>query len=248
MSEGRSGGNGDGNQPPLADYEATPLTRQEYIAAIVHLYRGELHRATAWRLRLDTTTNWAILTTAGLVAYVFGDRHGSHWALLGGLLPVTLLLAFESRRFRIFDMWRARVRKIEENFYGPILKRDPVSPQREWGRRVAEDLLHPRFKVSFAGALRARFVRNYWAIYATLLACWGIRVGMESLPPHGLGELRVVLEQGPVPWWLPLLYVGLFLAAGAWLVFAVPRERLVEDEFWYTKEETEGSDVPPFDV
>jgi uncharacterized membrane protein len=33
------------------DYESTPLTRQEYISAIVHLYRGELDRATTWRLR-----------------------------------------------------------------------------------------------------------------------------------------------------------------------------------------------------
>ena len=53
------------------EYESTPLSRQEYISAIVHLYRGEMSRATAWRIRLDTTTNWAVLTTAGLLAFAF---------------------------------------------------------------------------------------------------------------------------------------------------------------------------------
>lgn len=36
------------------------MTRAEYIAALVHFYRGELGRALALRIRLDTTTNWAI--------------------------------------------------------------------------------------------------------------------------------------------------------------------------------------------
>ncbi len=239
--KGRS--NGD-----WADYEETPLSRPEYVSAIVHLYRGELQRATAWRLRLDTTTNWAILTTAGLLAYAFGDQHGSHWALLGGLLPVTLLLGYESRRFRIFDMWRARVRKIEENFYGPILKRDPVSPQKEWGRLVAEDLLRPRFKVSLLGALRARFTRNYWAIYTILIASWVLKVGMDSQPPHGVRQVLAVLARGPVPWWMPILYLAVFLVAFLLLLLVVPRVRTVEDEFWYTKAETQGTDVPTYDV
>ena len=55
------------------DLESDPLTRPEYISAIVHLYRGELHRANAWRMRLDNTTNWAVLTTAGLLTFSFGD-------------------------------------------------------------------------------------------------------------------------------------------------------------------------------
>ena len=31
---------------------------------MVHFYRGETHRSTSWRQRLDATTNWAVLTTA----------------------------------------------------------------------------------------------------------------------------------------------------------------------------------------
>jgi uncharacterized membrane protein len=68
--------------PVHADYESTPITRAEYIAAVVHMYRGELYRANAWRMRLDTTTNWAILTTAGLLTFSFGPGTHTHWVML----------------------------------------------------------------------------------------------------------------------------------------------------------------------
>ena len=38
-------------------FESYPLTRTEYINAMVHFYRGEMHRSQVWRTRLDTTTN-----------------------------------------------------------------------------------------------------------------------------------------------------------------------------------------------
>ena len=34
-------------QRPTVDYESEAISRQEYIQALVHLYRGELYRATA---------------------------------------------------------------------------------------------------------------------------------------------------------------------------------------------------------
>ncbi len=119
-----------------ADYESTPLSRQEYISAIVHLYRGELYRATSWRIRLDNTTNWAVLTTAGLLSLSFGAASHSHVVLLVGMALISVFWAFEARRYRFADIWYSRVRKIEENFYGPILRRDPVSPMRHWGALV----------------------------------------------------------------------------------------------------------------
>ena len=44
--------------------EATPGATREFnaaeIGALAHLYRGEIYRSTAWRNRLDNTTNWAV--------------------------------------------------------------------------------------------------------------------------------------------------------------------------------------------
>jgi len=199
--------------PQRADYESTPLTRPEYISAIVHLYRGELHRANAWRLRLDQTTNWAVLTAAGVLTYSFGDGHPSPWSIIAGLAIVTLFLFIEARRFRFADVWRSRVRMIEENFYGPILRRDPVSPAAQWGTFVATDLFRPRFKMSATTALRTRLLRNYLPMYAVLAVAFALKVGTQPTTAHSWLEVRERLGgEGIVPWWAPLSVLGAFAA------------------------------------
>lgn len=205
------------------DYESTPLSRAEYISALVHLYRGELHRANSWRIRLDNTTNWAVLTTAWLFTFSFGETSHSHWTLLIGMALISVFLIFEARRLRFADVWRARVRKIEENFYGPILRRDPVSPQAEWGALVAEDLFHPRFKISRLGAIRARLTRNYWAMYLVLLFAWVVKVFVHPHPAPDWANVRDRLAMGVLPWWLPLAYVVLFVSVLLSVVLFGPR-------------------------
>jgi len=203
-----------------ADYESTPLTRQEYISAIVHLYRGELDRATTWRLRLDATTNWAVITTAGVLSYSFGGEQHSHLGPLLGVALVSVFWMIEARRYRYADIWYARVRKIEENFYGPILRRDPVSPRREWGQLVADDLFRPRFKVTRAFALRKRLLRNYWPIFLVLLGAWAMKIIVHPTPAQKWEDVRANLEGGLLPWWVPLALVACFLAFVAWVIAA----------------------------
>ena len=49
-------------------------------AAIGQLYRGELGRSDRWRMRLDTTTNWALTTTAARGAHQGSLRTSCcHW-------------------------------------------------------------------------------------------------------------------------------------------------------------------------
>jgi uncharacterized membrane protein len=204
--------------PREVDYESTPLTRQEYISAIVHLYRGELDRATNWRLRLDATTNWAVIATAGILSYTFGSESHSHLGPLLGVVLVSVFWMIEARRYRYADIWYARVRKIEENFYGPILRRDPVSPRRDWGQIVADDLFYPRFRVTRAYALRKRLVRNYWAIFVVLLGAWFMKLMAQTTPAHGWSGLRARLEVGLVPWWAAPAFVAAFALFLAWLL------------------------------
>ena len=217
---------------PAADYESTPLTRQEYISAIVHLYRGELYRANTWRTRLDNTTNWAVLTTAGLLSFAFGPGEHSHWTLLAGLALISIFWAFEARRYRFADVWIVRVRKIEENFYGPILRRDPVSPHKQWGELVAEDLFRPSFKIGKLEALRVRLLRNYWAIFLVVLSTWAVKV--LALPPaQNWIEVKNRLGSGVVPWWVPLCVVVGFLLVLLGVLLYSPRKLGAEHEADY---------------
>jgi len=47
------------------------------IGALAHLYRGEVYRSTAWRTRLDSTTNWAVVTTGIALSATFSSAEAS---------------------------------------------------------------------------------------------------------------------------------------------------------------------------
>jgi uncharacterized membrane protein len=83
------------------------------IGALAHLYRGEFYRSKIWRMRLDTTTNWAVVTTGIVFSVVYAqpDVSAAPLAIVGLVLLVFLL--FEARRYRFFDIWRVRVRVLE---------------------------------------------------------------------------------------------------------------------------------------
>ncbi len=214
------------------DLESEPLTRPEYISAIVHLYRGELYRANAWRIRLDNTTNWAFLTTAGLLSFSFGEGQHSHWTLLAGMALVSAFLTFEARRFRLADVWRSRVRMIEENFYGPVLRRNLDSPEALWGNLVAEDLFRPQYKITLPQAIRLRLLRNYWPIYAVLLLAWCVHVTLLPVPAENWAAVRDQLSAGWIPWWSSLAFIGTFVLAGLGIVLLPPRVPRTEMEHW----------------
>ena len=44
------------------------------IGALAHLYRGEIYRSTAWRTRLDNTTNWAVAGLGLAMSISFSRR------------------------------------------------------------------------------------------------------------------------------------------------------------------------------
>jgi uncharacterized membrane protein len=94
------------------------------IGAIAHLYRGEIYRSTVWRTRLDSTTNWAVVTTGIALSATFSSAQASPlpMALVG--LIVTMFLLLEARRYRYFNIWRARARLLETDFFTPMLRGD----------------------------------------------------------------------------------------------------------------------------
>jgi uncharacterized membrane protein len=168
------------NEETRRGFEDYPLTRQEYISVMVHFYRGEIHRSTVWRQRLDATTNWAVLTTAAMLSFSFATPDHSHIILLLTNLIIFAYLLVEARRFRYFEVYRARVRMLEENFLIPVVTRQLESPMVSWREMVAMDLDLPKYKTTIVEAVGFRLRRNYVMIFCILLGAWIVKLMMHD--------------------------------------------------------------------
>jgi uncharacterized membrane protein len=193
-----------------SDFEDHPLKRSEYIAAMVHFYRGERSRADSWRARLDPTTNWAVVTTGGMLSFAFSHPENSHVSLLLANLLVAVFLGIEARRFRYFDVWRERVRMLEENFFSPIIRRNLVSPRQDWRERVADDLDRPTFKLTFLQAVAIRLRFNYIWIFLVILLTWIAKIYLHPTLANTPAEAFERLRIGPVSGWGMLALVAVF--------------------------------------
>ena len=221
-------------------FEDEPLTRGEYIQALAHFYRAEMHRALVWRTRLDTTTNWAIVATLAILTASLQNPSYAREVLMLGMFSNVVFLTIEARRFRFFDVWRARVRMLEENFYGGILRRDQASIDSQWGAHVADDLLCPRFHLSKTQAFRARLMRNFRFIFLFLLLAW---VGNRLRTPAG----DALMGFEGLPMWFPDVVVGLLYLGLIGVAIFTPRA-VAPEIAYFANPEHPGEDISTLDV
>ncbi|WP_420804684.1 DUF2270 domain-containing protein [Thioclava indica] len=134
------------------------------IGAIAHLYRGEVYRSTLWRTRLDTTTNWAVVTLGIALSIAFSSPAASPLPLILVGVLIFFFLMLEARRYRYFNVWRARCRWMELHFFAPMLHDGNLHMEEGWQRVLAEDYWRPTHHVSMAVAIGRRIRRNYFWI------------------------------------------------------------------------------------
>src|SRR3954464_15450038 len=132
----------------MPDEETPSAIENAYVTAMGHFYRGELGRIMQWRARLDNTTNWAITTTSTIFTVAFSLREVPHIIFVFNLAIVTIMLWIESRRYRFYDAFRARVRMLEAHFLVPLVLQSSTILQGDWRKLLCEDLLIPSFKIS----------------------------------------------------------------------------------------------------
>lgn len=156
---------------PVWTYRGYQLKASEFTTAMVHFFRAEVSRANVWRMRLDTTTNWAVATTGASISLAFTESSISHVVVLLNVLLVTIFLIIEARRYRYYELWSSRVRLMETDFFAAMLV-PPFHPSPDWAEALAENLLLPHFPISNWEALGRRLRRNYLWIYAIVGCAW----------------------------------------------------------------------------
>lgn len=187
------------------------------MGALAHLYRGEVFRSTSWRTRLDTTTNWAVVVTGLALSISFSSSESTPLPLILVGLLVAVFLFLEARRYRYFNVWRARARLMEKEFYVPILKGGEQERELDWRTLLARDYLEPRFHIDYSLALGRRLRKNYWWVFSIQLLAY---LGKITIHPGPLENWSKIFERaavGPVPGQI-VLAAGLVFHLG-WLGF-----------------------------
>jgi len=194
------------------------LDPPHFTTAMVHFYRAEVTRANTWRTRLDTTTNWAVVTTGAALTFVFGDPDNPHYMLVLVFLLVLTFLYIEARRYRYYVLWAYRVHLMETDFFAAMLA-PPFRPSADWADHLVQTLHEPTFRIARWEAIALRFRRNYVWLITLLLISWGAKL---SLHPQIAQDWRTVVERaafGAIPgaWMIRLvaLVYGALIALGA---------------------------------
>lgn len=193
----------------------------------IHLYRGELGRMVSYRIRLDTTTNWSIITTAGVTTLALGDPLIPHVVFLFAMFLRFFFFHLEARRFRVYELSRHRVRVLERYFYKEMLtgETDPT-----WKRDLRESLHSPRSPVSYLNALGWRLRRNYLWLYTGVFIIWFIKLDFVEGQSLSLAEFVSRADVGRLPGAATLAGVASFyLILLALSVSSSMRHRLEDD-------------------
>jgi uncharacterized membrane protein len=212
-----------------------PIAPSEITTVLCHYYRGELSRMISWRDRIDRTSNWAITVTAALLSVSLSTPTSHHGVVLFAMLLTTLLLLIEARRYRFFDVYRARVRRLERGYFAQILA-PQTELNQEWAAAIAKSLLVPSFIMGYREALERRLRRNYCWMYLILLLAWALKISAPDLQPGGApanhvrswSELAANAALGPVPGWIVIIAV---IAAYLCILYGAIHREPDEGEF-----------------
>src|SRR5258705_7122385 len=202
------------------------MSPAEFNTAMIHFYRGEVQRSNTWRNRLDTTTNWAVLTAGATLSFVFSSQSNPHFVIPINSILVAIFLLMEARRYRYYEIWSSRVRVIETGYFAQLLAPESVPPDEAWAEHLAADLLTPHFTITEWEAVGRRLRRNYLWIFALLALSWNLKVYLHPLPARDFNAFIDRATVGVIPGWMVFVVGVIFNAAIA--IFAIGTLRLRE--------------------
>jgi len=202
------------------------ITPGEFNTAMIHFYRGEVQRSNTWRNRLDTTTNWAVITAGATLSFVFSSPNNPHFVIPINSILVAIFLLMEARRYRYYEIWSSRVRIIETGYFAHLLAPENQPAEESWAEHLAADLTTPHFTITEWEAIGRRLRRNYLWIFALLALSWNLKVYLTPLPARDFDAFIERATVGVVPGWI-VFVVGVAFNA-AIFIFAIGTLRLRE--------------------
>jgi uncharacterized membrane protein len=128
-------------------------------------------------------------------------------------------LIFEARRYRYFNVWRARARHLETELYAPMLLGKDYERNGDWNRVLANDYLHPKHHISLLRATGRRLRRSYaWLLSIQALAYYG-KLAIHPAPLESFSQIFERAAIGPINGEFVVLMYAIFHLT--WIAVAV---------------------------
>ena len=91
----------------------------------------------------------------------------------------------------------ARVRVLEANFYGPLLRGEGARKDQRWAQVLADDYTGVYFHIGYLEALGRRLRRNYAWIFAVQVVSYWSKLSIHPEPIASLDQLWARAAVGP---------------------------------------------------
>ena len=194
---------------------------------LIHYYRAMVGRADVWRTRMDTTTNWAIGSTAAILSFTLSDDSVPHYVVSIAPLMTMCFLLLEARRLTFYNLFQQRVLLLEDGLIrkaaGLADSSVDVAPDPKnlssaggsgaWGA-LDGHLGRTRPTMPLVKAAARRMRRVYLYLFAIQLLAWGFKLAGSPGPARSMGEVISRAKIGLVPGGAVLgIIVLLWLAA-----------------------------------
>ena len=207
--------------------EIDPRDRNVILA---HYYRAMVGRADIWRMRIDTTTNWAIGATAAVISFALGNSATPHFVVYIAVLLTLGFLFLEARRLTFYHLWQQRVLLLEEGLIRSALRSGTREPNDEFDLESAlEDHLGRTVpSMPIAKAIARRLRRVYLYLFGVQLLAWILKLSSQPTPASSFNELISRTDVGAIPGEVFLVASGLgflVVAVFAFLQGGIDREK-----------------------
>lgn len=166
---------------------------------------------TAYRIRLDTTSNWALGASVAVLTFALGHPDVPHAVVFLAVVLSIVFALLEARRLQDLELIRSRVRLLERGFLAPQLGQ---APPDGWERELGESLTRPRSPIGLTAALANRLRRNYMWLLVTLYGAWWLKLWMSARPLPAAADVGWLA--GEVVITLATVVVVSTLALAAW--------------------------------
>lgn len=213
---------------------------------LAHFYRASVMHADVWRQRLDATTNWAVVTTAAVITFAFGEAQAPHYVLLMALVFTSLFLIMESRRYQIYRVWEVRIRSLHQFVIAPALRGEAPGAAGDEARagegkdgratvtaeaglaQIADHLASTRPRITLFQAAGYRIRRNYGPLFTIILLAWLLKLWASPEPASSVSLLVERAGVGVFPGAWTLTAAGGFFLLAIVAALAAPSEHMID--------------------